>query len=177
MIKENGKLDNSEELISTERIERKSILTFQMLENADIQLKIVTTNLSMRRPYTFPCDLTDYYFKTKEFAELFPTEVMAYLEEICPLNTKDIYGKPVPEPQRRFPNANDVPIIVAVRMSLSFPILLAAVPLYVRDKTYDQGPQRTKLRRCWFSDGGISSNFLFIYSIVFYLPDLHLRLR
>eukprot|EP01032_Pedospumella_encystans_P027383 gene27383-30951_t len=41
----------------------------------------------------------------------------------------------------------------AVRMSLSFPLLLSAVPLYARDFT-DDG----KLKRVWFSDGGISSN-------------------
>jgi len=49
-------------------------------------------------------------------------------------------------------------VIVAVRMSLSFPVLLSAVPLYAvdfgRKNPADQTPER-----CWFSDGGISSNF------------------
>jgi hypothetical protein len=50
-----------------------------------------------------------------------------------------------------------MPVVVAVRMSLSFPILFSAVPLY----TVDSGRPKTKRRppeRCWFSDGGIGSN-------------------
>jgi predicted acylesterase/phospholipase RssA len=58
---------------------------------------------------------------------------------------------PLPEPA-------DLPVIVAVRMSSSFPLLLSAVPLYAIDRSranlHDQRPER-----CWFSDGGISSNF------------------
>ena len=58
-----------------------------------------------------------------------------------------------------FPNARDLPVIVAVRMSLSFPGLLTAVPLYTRDFTLRKEEEQQKPRMCWFSDGGISSNF------------------
>jgi predicted acylesterase/phospholipase RssA len=58
----------------------------------------------------------------------------------------------------------DLPVLVAVRMSLSFPILLSAVPLYAVDfslkRNQTNDPTSTRLgERCWFSDGGICSNF------------------
>jgi hypothetical protein len=57
-------------------------------------------------------------------------------------------------------------LIVATRMSLSFPLLFTAIPAYVRDlMTYSilratgtPNPQVRKAR-IWFADGGISSNF------------------
>jgi predicted acylesterase/phospholipase RssA len=55
----------------------------------------------------------------------------------------------------------DLPIVVAARMSLSFPGLICAVPLWRKDPSYnDENKQeREKFRRCLFSDGGLSSNF------------------
>jgi hypothetical protein len=63
------------------------------------------------------------------------------------------------------PPMGDLPVIVATRMSLSFPILFSAVPLHCADFTQKEN-QRTKdrdvlpkLEQSWFSDGGLSSNF------------------
>jgi hypothetical protein len=61
----------------------------------------------------------------------------------------------------RFPDPEDVPVVVATRMSLSFPVLLAAVPLYAIDFTLAENKGKNEARRadrCWFSDGGIGSN-------------------
>ena len=58
---------------------------------------------------------------------------------------------------RELPRAQDFPILLAARMSLSFPLLFAAVPLWAIDYGWPRG-QRT-FRRCMFADGGISSNF------------------
>jgi hypothetical protein len=49
-------------------------------------------------------------------------------------------------------------------MSLSFPILISAVPLWGFDFSYaakdDRGERgEARLSRCWFSDGGLTSNF------------------
>jgi hypothetical protein len=44
-------------------------------------------------------------------------------------------------------------------MSLSFPGLICAVPLWRRDFTLVDLNEQQKLRRCLFSDGGLSSNF------------------
>ena len=43
-------------------------------------------------------------------------------------------------------------------MSLSFPILIGAVPLYAVDYTRTNKKDRV-MTRCWFTDGGITSNF------------------
>jgi hypothetical protein len=56
-----------------------------------------------------------------------------------------------------FPAPEELPVIVAVRMSLSFPILLSAIPLYAID--YTRSEENRKPERAWFSDGGICSNF------------------
>src|SRR4030095_10566607 len=53
------------------------------------------------------------------------------------------------------PYGRDMPVILAVRMSLSFPGLLSAVPLHRIDFS-DSGQPIVKH---WFSDGGITSNF------------------
>jgi hypothetical protein len=49
-------------------------------------------------------------------------------------------------------------VLVAVRMSLSFPLLLASVPLYAHDFTEKSADGYATMKRIWFSDGGISSN-------------------
>jgi predicted acylesterase/phospholipase RssA len=56
------------------------------------------------------------------------------------------------------PSADDLPIVVAARMSLSFPVLLQAVPLY-RLRALPSGGEGVELLRVWFSDGGLTSNF------------------
>src|SRR4029077_4236527 len=53
---------------------------------------------------------------------------------------------------------------VAARLSLALPVLISAVPLYAIDyskKPFLDDEQKKALRpeRCWFSDGGICSNF------------------
>jgi hypothetical protein len=52
------------------------------------------------------------------------------------------------------PGPESLPVVVMARMSLSFPGLLSAVPLYAVDRNGDRG-----VVRHLFSDGGISSNF------------------
>jgi predicted acylesterase/phospholipase RssA len=69
---------------------------------------------------------------------------------------------PLPDPQ-------DFPVVAAVRLSLSFPLLLSAVPLYKIDWTRAAnssrkdpvtGVERPPVpTRVYFSDGGICSNF------------------
>jgi hypothetical protein len=49
----------------------------------------------------------------------------------------------------------DLPIVVAARMSLSFPFLFTMIPIWAVDYHDPDEP----LNRTWFSDGGITSNF------------------
>ena len=52
-----------------------------------------------------------------------------------------------------------MPVLLIARMSLSFPVLISAVPLYRRDHSDKDDSGKFKYKRCCFSDGGISSNF------------------
>jgi hypothetical protein len=62
-----------------------------------------------------------------------------------------------------FSDQGRLPLIVAARMSLSFPGLISAVSLWRRDFTLVNDAEQKKLRRCIFSDGGSSSNFLILF--------------
>jgi hypothetical protein len=67
----------------------------------------------------------------------------------------------LPEKYHFLPPGEKLPVIVATRMSLSFPILLSAIPLY-SFKDRNSKPlklEKEQLQKNWFSDGGICSNF------------------
>jgi hypothetical protein len=124
-----------------------------------IDLRMITTNLSMRRPHTLPSLGVSIAFVPDEWRSLFPAPVIRFLERTT---------RPFPRLARTrgFPKPADLPILVATRMSLSFPLLFTAVPAYVRDlATYvisrATGTPKAQIRkaRVWFADGGISSNF------------------
>jgi predicted acylesterase/phospholipase RssA len=127
--------------------ELENPLTFADLAAKGVTLRVMTTDLARARPVRMPYDGDDYWFAPTELAALFPDEVIDYLQRECPESRPA--GGNVPE-LRRLPDSR-LPIIVAVRMSLAFPGLLAAVPLWT---IVDGRPVRH-----WFSDGGISSNF------------------
>lgn len=143
-------------------------LTFGHLEGDDptsrmIDLQVVTTNLSMRRPHTLPRLGLPAGFRREEWDRLFPEEVMDWL---CGEGTKRWQRH---AGSWRFPSPGNLPVVIAVRMSLSFPVLFTAVPLIVEDKelpaiarTLGGGKDRTippQFRKVHLSDGGISSNF------------------
>jgi hypothetical protein len=120
-----------------------------------IELRMMTTNLMLCRPYTLPFDNKLYSFKREDFERIFPPRIMTYLlDHSTKLETKageagDYYW---------LPPRDNLPIVVAARMSLSYPVLISAVPLYAYDHTM-LGDEANKLRCCLFSDGGLSSNF------------------
>lgn len=124
-----------------------------------INLKMVTTNLSMRRPHTLPSLNLMVAYDPKEWSRLFPAPVMAWLKQIA------TPGGPFPE-LKAFPEPARLPIIIATRMSLSFPVLFKAIPAFTNDhgtldilrRTGNKAPPVMKAK-IWFSDGGISSNF------------------
>ncbi len=140
-----------------------------------IILRMMTTNLSMKRPYRLPFQPESenlFAYRKEEFEQLFPKRVMDYLATVSPqFETRD--GKAI-EGYYCFPKSDDLPVIVATRMSLSFPLLFTAVPLYAVDFTLvenrDKNSKPTadgtappkkppKMSKCLFSDGGLSNNF------------------
>jgi predicted acylesterase/phospholipase RssA len=122
-----------------------------------IQLAMITTSLMEGRPYTLPL-LGDsgFVFEQSEGDKLFPSAVMSYLVNACE-RFMPLAGEP--GEYYHFPSQAKLPLIVGARMSLSFPGLISAVPLWRRDYTLTEQAEKSKLRRCLFSDGGLSSNF------------------
>lgn len=140
-------------------------LTFGDLDGPDparprIHLRMVTTNLSMRRPHTLPRLGVPAGFAPERWARLFPAPVMAHLLA----RSKD-WSVEKSAGCRTFPQEADLPVLVAVRMSLSFPLLFTAVPLAIEDTELVSvvrqlgGKPARRIRTVYFSDGGISSNF------------------
>jgi hypothetical protein len=149
-------------------------LTFGDLTQRDVELTMITTNLTHRRAHRLPMDRQIFFFDADEWRRLFPERVVAWLEQHPPPldSERDEDSARVREamlPRLPLPRPQDLPVVVAARMSLSFPLLISAVPLWAFDRTSksnnealreDAAPDdRPVPERCWFSDGGISSNF------------------
>jgi predicted acylesterase/phospholipase RssA len=111
---------------------------------------------AQRRPVEIKGFHNIFVFEKGEWAKLFPPHVIKYLVANCDKFTQK-HGE---EGEfYYFPDQTHLPLVVAARMSLSFPGLICAVPLWRRDfSLLDEDEQQT-LRRCLFSDGGLSSNF------------------
>ncbi|MBK7190665.1 MAG: patatin-like phospholipase family protein [bacterium] len=133
-------------------------LTFGHLMGPDpafptLNLQIMTTDLTTGRPHRVPFVDGEFMFSESAFRRLFPGRIVDHLVK---------YGHPYgsDDPDLHWLPATDrLPVAVAVRLSLSFPVLLSAVPLVARDWTLRDEFEREQPRICWFSDGGICSNF------------------
>ncbi|MGX9791581.1 hypothetical protein [Mycobacterium sp. MMS18-G62] len=174
---------------------RQEVLTFGDLAQGGVDLRMMTTNLNRHQPVAMPWSTQEYFFDPDEMRRIFPDDVVRYMEEHPPTAAGD--GKPLPPneirrrdllreqalPLRPFPAPLDVPVVVATRMSLSFPLLITAVPLHAVDysvaanrdarkaaedwlrdnptQSAEEGASATPKRRFdvnWFSDGGICAN-------------------
>ena len=134
----------------------EELLTFRHLRDQRIDLRVVTSNLCFASANELPFGKDDepVFFKPSQWKALFPSAVITHLLQSTPSATKPgILQAARAAGLEPLPNADGLPVVVAVRMSLSFPLLLSAVPLHVYD------PHAGEFRACWFSDGGISSNF------------------
>ncbi len=123
-----------------------------------IDLRLMTTALSHGRPYSFPLEINDYHFDADEWRALFPAVVVDHL--IARAGTALVDGPLAGK--FKLCAMEDLPIIVPVRMSLAFPVLMSAVPLHRirRDPDRDHpGGWLEVPEKVWFSDGGICSNF------------------
>jgi len=132
-----------------------------------IDLQMFSTNLAHGRPYILPHSepMARLFFKPDELAAYLPSPVMQWF------NTHSLDYQPDPQHPgsdpaveqaqaqgvREIPPGEHFPVLLAARMSLSFPLLFSAVPLWAID--YEQPKGKRTFQRCMFSDGGISSNF------------------
>ncbi len=134
-------------------------LEASMTGATSINLQLVSTCLTFGRPYALPHLDRRFAFSPAEFRRLFPGDVVDYLEEVGGALAKQHEGDPgdaapLPAHLLPLPVGRALPVIVAVRMSLSFPYLFTLVPLHYPN--YND-PER-RYERVYFSDGGITSN-------------------
>jgi predicted acylesterase/phospholipase RssA len=142
-------------------------LTFRQLRERGVDLAVTTTNLSELRQYRLPFTNGAFYFLQSEMKKVFPSTVWQTLfpphgsvlaAEQAAAITRD--GK-----YARYTQPDDMPVVVAVRLSLSFPLLLSTVSLYAKECVEQQSTtsnaqrsQGESFHRHVFSDGGITSN-------------------
>jgi hypothetical protein len=101
----------------------------------EIELAMITTALNTGRPLRFPFETRDLYFKPEELGNFLPSQVSDWMiahardsEVARSLSAEGPGFLALPAPE-------DMPVLLGVRMSLSFPILLSAIPLYTIDWT------------------------------------------
>ncbi|HVS65845.1 MAG TPA: patatin-like phospholipase family protein [Thermoanaerobaculia bacterium] len=116
-----------------------------------IDLRAMTTCVSFGRPLELPFDGTRIFaFDEAEWRRLFPAYVVDHIVRVArEIDARSFAGTG----KLPFPVGDEMPVVVAARMSLSFPALFSAVPLHAID--FEGGGV---LRKVWFSDGGITSN-------------------
>ncbi|GGP48155.1 patatin-like phospholipase family protein [Saccharothrix coeruleofusca] len=130
-----------------ERLDDLSGVAGLRFSDLNTNLVLMTTDLSEGRPYRLPFNDTadSWSYCARCLENVVPQRVVAQLgqqpgEHRCPLHPE--------EPLRALPR--DLPVALAVRMSMPLPGLIAAVPLCRTEP---------EPRVHWFSDGGITSNF------------------
>jgi predicted acylesterase/phospholipase RssA len=139
-------------------------LTFGDLQSRCVNLRMITTNLTNGRPYSMPFgEHTHFFYKPEELEKFFPSYVVQWMNgHQGNRSSRDKDGEVERTGLSVFPDAANLPVIVAVRMSLSFPFLFCPIPLYGVDfgfglKTAD-GKQHVP-EPCFFVDGGLANNF------------------
>ena len=130
-------------------------------EGTGVNLRMMTTNLTQGRPMSVPFEdpgskgYGRFYFHPDELRRLFPDRIVDAMISAAPaLDDAAKYAPLLP-----LPLARDLPVAFGVRLSLSYPLLLSAVPLYTIDWTREMASEAPAPERCWFTDGGITSNF------------------
>ncbi|GAA3284266.1 patatin-like phospholipase family protein [Dactylosporangium vinaceum] len=148
-----------------------------------VNLQLVTTDLTRQRPYVFPLDwapggdpgVEQLYLDRADLEGHFPADVLDALCE-SPAVTVPAADGSGPRRLHRLPDPWNLPVVFAVRLSMSLPVLFKAVRLYrlvggaairddlgrsvLRRQRRLQYPQDGQIAEAlWFSDGGITSNF------------------
>jgi hypothetical protein len=135
-------------------------------DQREVDVLVMTTDLTHRRPYSFPFDTQVFHWCPDCLDAYLPDHVVSHMEKTSDEVADETSGghavsKLCPmHPNRRLrylPLAPDLPLVVAARLSLSFPGLISAVPLHAVD--WAAAPADRRVVPVWFSDGGIASNF------------------
>jgi predicted acylesterase/phospholipase RssA len=153
-----------------------------------IDLRMISTCLSQGRPYELPWQARTFFYDPQTWRTLFPGYVVDALLAAPPPDPlpgegdadewrwEERVAQARTPALARLPDPAFLPVIVATRLSLSFPLLISAIPLWTIDRGSPQTRQATQafrnarnqsgppgggpeFRRLWFTDGGLCSNF------------------
>ena len=133
------------------------------LQERSIHLEMITSHVSHGRPRRLPLRDRDarLFFIREEWKDFFPEVVLDALENASePYRPRSPADPPADDSTRglRELPGGRMPIVVAARLSLSFPLLFSAPPVWAIDYEGPCAAQRL-LRRGRLSDGGLSANF------------------
>lgn len=126
-----------------------------------VNLEVMTTSLTQSRPYRIPFDQDVLYFDPADLVRVLPERVVRWMVEHPGTRPAELLAR-IPAGTVPLPDPWNFPVVLAARMSLSFPILLSAVRLKTVDFTRPENQGSSGIltvEDVWFSDGGISSNF------------------
>jgi hypothetical protein len=130
--------------------------TFRDLAGATpnpIALRLVATDLSHGRPVILPMEPGSYLFRREDLEAVIPGDVVRSMWDAAEA-PEWLEHATVEDPgEFRYLPSEDLPVLLAARLSMSFPVLISAVRLW----SYDA--MGGGLLETWMSDGGISSNF------------------
>jgi predicted acylesterase/phospholipase RssA len=103
------------------------VLTFAALRSRNIVLEVMVTNISEGRPYVLPFN-EPFIFCKQDFDKLFPEPIVTNLTR----SARKIRGVELPQAGGFYflPKSEELPVAVAARLSMSFPLLFSSVPLY-----------------------------------------------
>ena len=150
-----------------------------------IDLRMISTCLSQGRPYELPWSVHSFFYAPEIWKTLFPEDVMTALEtapepspppgrenETAEWRWEEDVAAAQSPALKRFPDPGYWPVIVATRMSLSFPLLISAIPVWTIDRLNKESREATdrfragrpaveglEFAKLWFTDGGLCSNF------------------
>lgn len=125
--------------------------------NDSIDFRMVTTCVTLGRPLEMPFDaaletIPPLYFTAEDVERYFPSAIVTHLKGVAAAS-KIVGGTTYYE----LPEFDDVPIVFAARLSMSFPVLFCAMRLFADAPQTPRKP--ASMRPVWFTDGGLSSNF------------------
>jgi len=126
-----------------------------------INFEALTTSLAHGRPYRMPEPGRTFYFRRQDLERVLPRHVVDWMVT-HPGEAKERGERTLPAEYLPLPAPHDLPVIFAVRLSLSFPFLLSAVKLWGVDwskAVNHRAGQPLAPDESWMSDGGIASNF------------------
>ena len=143
-----------------------------------IDLRMFAANVTLGRPLLLPqgADEPPLYFRPSELRRLFPKDVVDFMRDAAKSPSGRVAEAREPRraarcralratPPTATPPHDDelwelprerLPVLVAARMSVSFPVLFSAVPLWQKEAV-TCGP--ATFRRLLVADGGLCSNF------------------